>query len=178
MILEVLSNPSHSVILLFYKCFQGGSIHSIAGQPVPVSHHSHSNEFLPDILSKSTLFQFTAISPHPISTSASKRSIPSFTIGPLQVLEGHYKVHPEPSLLKLDTISLHPMCSHLSKETNSHLNAASHQAAVESCKVSACISAECLALQATCPPVCYCLWCKESEEKFPSSSTNTAKVQP
>jgi len=32
------------------ECFQGGgSIHSLSGQPVPVSHHPHSKEFLPDI---------------------------------------------------------------------------------------------------------------------------------
>jgi len=83
MILEVLSNPSHSVILLFYKCFQGGSIHSIAGQPVPVSHHSHSNEFLPDILSKSALFQFRTISSHPVATCPSKKPLPSFPVSPL-----------------------------------------------------------------------------------------------
>ena len=29
--------------------FQGGSIHNLTGQPVPVSHQPHSKEFLPVI---------------------------------------------------------------------------------------------------------------------------------
>ena len=44
-------------------CFQGGGTHNLSGQPAPVSHHPHSKERLPDIHSKSTLFQFKATSP-------------------------------------------------------------------------------------------------------------------
>jgi len=29
--------------------FQGGGIHNFSGQPVPVPHHPHSKEFLPNI---------------------------------------------------------------------------------------------------------------------------------
>lgn len=35
--------------------FQGGEMHSLSGQTVPVPHHPRSNEFLPNILSKSLL---------------------------------------------------------------------------------------------------------------------------
>jgi len=45
---------------------QGGGIHSLAGQPVPVPHHPHSEEFLPFIYSKATIFQSKAITPCPI----------------------------------------------------------------------------------------------------------------
>ena len=42
---------------------QGGGSHSFSGQPVPVPHHPHSKEFLLYISSKSTVFQFKAITP-------------------------------------------------------------------------------------------------------------------
>jgi len=29
--------------------FQGGDIHSFSGQPVPVLHHPHGEEFLPNV---------------------------------------------------------------------------------------------------------------------------------
>ena len=29
------------------RTLEGGGIHSLSGQPVPVSHHPHSEEFLP-----------------------------------------------------------------------------------------------------------------------------------
>ena len=35
---------------------QGGGSHSFSGQPGPVSHHPHGEEFLPNISSKSALF--------------------------------------------------------------------------------------------------------------------------
>ena len=60
----------------------GRGIHSLAGQPVPVSHQPHSKEFLPDIQSKSTLFQFKATSPCPVTTCPYKKSLPSFPVGP------------------------------------------------------------------------------------------------
>ena len=74
-------------------------MHSLTGQPAPVSHHPHSKEFLPNISSKSTLFQFKVISPPPDATCPYKKSLPGFPVAPLQVLEGHYKVPSEPSLL-------------------------------------------------------------------------------
>ncbi|KAK4822675.1 hypothetical protein QYF61_019042 [Mycteria americana] len=65
--------------------FQGWDIHSFSGQPVP---------------SNSTLFQFKAITPCPIATCPCKKSLSSFLVGPLQAVEGCYKVSPEPSLLQ------------------------------------------------------------------------------
>ena len=60
-------------------------------------HQPHSKEFLPNIESKPTLFQFKAISPHPVATRLYKKSLPSFPVDPLQVLESLYKVLLEPS---------------------------------------------------------------------------------
>ena len=36
----------------------------------------------------------------------SKKSLPSFPVGPLQTVEGHYKVPPEPSLLQAEQTQL------------------------------------------------------------------------
>ena len=36
-------------------CFKEGGIHNLTGQPVSVSHHPHSKEFLPNIYCKSSL---------------------------------------------------------------------------------------------------------------------------
>jgi len=72
------------------------------GLPVPSSHHPHRKECLPNIWSKSTLFQFKAISPYPVTTCPYKKSLPSFPVGPLQVLEGHCKVLQEPSALQAE----------------------------------------------------------------------------
>jgi len=52
-----LDQVAHSPIQPGLECFPGGGIHSLTGQPVPVSHHPHSEEFLPIISSKSALFQ-------------------------------------------------------------------------------------------------------------------------
>ena len=41
---------------------QGRGIHSLSGQPVPASHHSHSKEFPPDIQPKSSLLQLKTFS--------------------------------------------------------------------------------------------------------------------
>ena len=54
-----------------------------------------NNSFLS--LSESNLFQFKAVCPHPIATCPYKKFLPSFPVGPLQVLEGHYEVSLEPS---------------------------------------------------------------------------------
>ena len=70
-------------------------IYNLAGQPVPVSHHSHSKEFIPNNLSKSTCFHFKAISPHPVTACPYKKSLPSFPVGPFGLLEGCDKVPPE-----------------------------------------------------------------------------------
>jgi len=45
-------------------------------------------------------FQFKATTPCLITTGPSKKSLSSFCVGPLQVLEGCPKVSPEPSLLQ------------------------------------------------------------------------------
>ena len=82
--------------------FNGWGIHSLSGQPVPVPHHPQSEEFLPYISSKSTLFRFKAITPCPITMCPCKKSISSFLVGPLHVLEGCCKVSPEPSLLQAE----------------------------------------------------------------------------
>ncbi|KAK4813670.1 hypothetical protein QYF61_017637, partial [Mycteria americana] len=93
-----LDQVAQSPIQPGLKHFQGWGIHNFSGQPVPVPHHPHSEEFLPYILSKSTtLFQFKAITPCPITTSPCKKSLSSFL-----VLEGCYKVSPEPSLLQAE----------------------------------------------------------------------------
>jgi len=72
--------------------FQGGGSHSFSGQPVPVPHHPHSEEFPSYIYSKSTVFQFKAMTPCPLPTCPCKMSLPSSLVGPLQVLEGCTKV--------------------------------------------------------------------------------------
>ncbi|NXG92460.1 QSPP protein, partial [Stercorarius parasiticus] len=59
-------------------------------------------EFLPHIQSKSTLFQFEAVTPCPVITLPDKEPLPLSPAGPLQVLEGHYKVSLEPSLLQAE----------------------------------------------------------------------------
>ena len=70
-------------------------------QPVPEPHRRHSEEFLPNISSKSTLCQFKVMcSPCAASTSPYKKSLSSFPVRPLQVLKGRYKVPLEPSLLQ------------------------------------------------------------------------------
>ena len=84
------------------ECFPGGGIHNLSGQPVPVSHHPHSKEFLPNTQSKSALFQFKTISPRPVTTCPSKKSFPSLSVGPLQVLEGCYKMPLGPSPLQAE----------------------------------------------------------------------------
>ncbi|KAK4828770.1 hypothetical protein QYF61_000795 [Mycteria americana] len=45
---------------------------------------------------------FKASTPCPITTCPCKKSLSSFLVGPLQVLEGCYKVSPEPSLLQAE----------------------------------------------------------------------------
>jgi len=82
--------------------FQGWGIHSFSGQPVPAPHHPHHKEFLSFIQSKSTLCQFKAITPCPITTGPCKKPPSSFLAGPLEVLEGCCKVSPEPSPLQAE----------------------------------------------------------------------------
>ena len=84
------------------ECFQGGGIQNLTGKPVPVSHHPHFKLFLTNIQSKSTLFQSKTISPSPVTTYSSRKSLTSYPEGPLQVLEGCSKVSSEPSLLQTE----------------------------------------------------------------------------
>ena len=86
---------------------QGRGSHSFSGQPVPVPHHPHREEFLPYISSKPALFQLEAITPCPITTCPCKQALSSFLVGLLQVLEGCDKVSLEPSLLQ----AKHPQLS-------------------------------------------------------------------
>ena len=91
--------------------FQGGGIHNLPGQPVPVSHHTHGQEFLPNIQFNTTLFQFKAISSFLVTTCPYKKYFPIFPAGPLQVLEGGYQVPPW-SLLQEEEPQLPIMIKH------------------------------------------------------------------
>ena len=62
----------------------------------------HIEELLSYIWSKSTLFQFKAITPCPVTTRPCEKFLSSFLAGPLQVLEGCSKVSSEPSLLQAE----------------------------------------------------------------------------
>ena len=44
-----LDQVAYSPIQPGLECFQGGGIHKVTGQPVPVSHYTHSKEFLSNI---------------------------------------------------------------------------------------------------------------------------------
>ena len=90
-----LDQVAHSPIHPGLEYSQGAGIHNFGGQPVLVSHHPHIKEFLPNIKSKSTLFQFETVSPCPVATYPYKKSLHSFPVGPLQVLESRYKFSSE-----------------------------------------------------------------------------------
>lgn len=64
----------------------GVGIHSSPGQPVPVSHPSHSTESLPHVQSKLTLSQFKTVTPNPVS---GKKLLFIILINTLLVLKGH-----------------------------------------------------------------------------------------
>ena len=80
----------------------GRDIHSLTGQPGLVSHHSHSKELLPNILSSS-------LKPFPLILSLHvllKCPSPAVLQAPFQVLEGCCKVPPGPSLLQAEEPNL------------------------------------------------------------------------
>ncbi|KAK4827689.1 hypothetical protein QYF61_020823 [Mycteria americana] len=79
-----LDQVAQSPIQPGLECFQRWGIHSFSGQPVPS----------------------LAITPHPITTCPCTKSLSSFLAGPLQVLEGCYKVSPELSLLQAEQAQL------------------------------------------------------------------------
>lgn len=56
------------------RTFLGMSIHNFSLQPVPLSQHPNSKEFLLTVQSKHTFFQFKAIPPYPITICTHKRS--------------------------------------------------------------------------------------------------------
>ena len=62
---------------------QGWGIHNLSGQPVPVPHHPHGEEFLHNVQSKPTLCQLKTITPHPITTFPDKESLCILPVGPL-----------------------------------------------------------------------------------------------
>ena len=82
--------------------FQGWDIHSLSEKSVVVPHHPHSKECLPYFWCKSTLFQIESTTPCPVSACPCKKSLSSLLIGPLQILEGYYKVSPQTSLLQTE----------------------------------------------------------------------------
>ena len=86
-----LDQVAQSPIQPGLECFQGGGIHNLTGQPVPVSHYPyHKKPFC--------LYISFSLKPFPLVLSCPyDRSLPSFPVGPLQVLKGCYKVLPEPS---------------------------------------------------------------------------------
>jgi len=52
------------------ECLHAWGIHSLSGQPDSVPHQSYNKKLLPYICSKSSLFQFEAISPCLITTDS------------------------------------------------------------------------------------------------------------
>ena len=48
------------------------------------------------------MFQFKTFSLHPVAKCCYKKSLLSFPVGPLQVLEGYYEVSSEPSPLQAE----------------------------------------------------------------------------
>ena len=73
-------------------CHGGGS-HSFSGKPGPGPHHPDRDEFLPYIQCNSTLFQFKAIAPCPVTTGPGKKSLSIFLISPFQVLKALGEVY-------------------------------------------------------------------------------------
>lgn len=60
-------------------------------------YRPHCKKLLPYIQPKLILFK--TITPCSITTGSAKMFVPTFLIGPLQVLEDYWEVFPEPSLL-------------------------------------------------------------------------------
>ena len=90
------------------KCMYRNSLVQVRN-PLHCNLATHSKGFPLDIQSKSTLLQFKAIFPHSFSTCPYKKSLPSFPVGPLQVLEGCYKMPPEPSLLQAEDLQFYQL---------------------------------------------------------------------
>ena len=79
-----LDQVAHSPIQPGLECFQGEGIDNLCGQPVPLSDHSHGKECLPNIYSKSTLFQFKTLSPYPVTAYPFKKSLHRFPVDPFR----------------------------------------------------------------------------------------------
>jgi len=71
-----LDQAAQSPVQPGLECFQGWGLLYLSGQPVPVFHHPHGKKCLPYIQSKSTLSQFKAIAPCPISTGPAEKIFP------------------------------------------------------------------------------------------------------
>lgn len=71
-------------------------------QPVPVSHHGHTEEFPPNTWPKPALFHFKTTAPCPLTISLDKKSLSLLFISSLKALE----VSPKPSLLQSWTSQL------------------------------------------------------------------------
>ncbi|KAK4808149.1 hypothetical protein QYF61_000129 [Mycteria americana] len=97
-----LEQAAQSPIQPGLEHFQGWGIHNFSGNLFQcLTALIVKNFFLISNLNL-TFFQFKAITPCPITTCPCQKSLSSFPVGPLQVLEGCYKVSPEPSLLQAE----------------------------------------------------------------------------
>lgn len=83
----------------FENC-QGWS--NLPGQPVPVSHHTHSKNFLPDIETKFLLLQLVPSIPCPITAVPGEEPLSSLPLGLLHILEGCYEVPTKLSFLQAE----------------------------------------------------------------------------
>jgi len=61
---------------------QGGGSHSFSGQPGPGPHHLHGEEFLPNISSKSAIFEFRAIPPCPVTAPPCEKPLSILPVSP------------------------------------------------------------------------------------------------
>lgn len=73
---------TQSLVQPFFKHFQGWISHNFPGQFVPVPHHPHGKEFLPNIYSESSLFECKTL-PLILSLLSIIDSLPIFPLGPL-----------------------------------------------------------------------------------------------
>lgn len=97
------------------KHLQRRGIHICTAQHTLVPHHPHSIEFLPNIQSKSTLFQFKAIPSYTISTRLWEKSLSSFLVDSLQIVDSckSSKDKQVISYIRVTRLSLQQKPSHL-----------------------------------------------------------------
>lgn len=71
-------------------------------QPLALSYHLHSQEFLPNIESKSCLFPFEPIAPSPMTVVPGAGSLSGSPLASLQELEGCCEISTQASLLQVE----------------------------------------------------------------------------